>query len=439
MMTGERIVGVLTAAALLLFAGALLAQDGVGTQADRSAGARLLEESVRFDTVAEQALRARAERLITQATQDRAAGRYDDALDKLNLAQSMVEVSRYHAGLSDVADRAGALARKVAGEKQQYQQQAERERRRESFWQAAQQSAEATEQLRATERATLSRAREYYAQGKYEEAASLARAVANANPLNGEAYALADKANRSASRERRLATSDEQARAVRTIIEDTNAESVPVGERESLVYPKDWKELSARRQAEATEKRGAEEEAWKASLEDQLNRLVTFDFVETPLDQIVGFLQTLTKVNIVLDRRGIEVAGKSPATPITLKVTQVSLRDALDWLTEFSNLTWTLRKGVVVISDISQLPQEQYMVIYDVRDLLGSVPDFEGPEFDLEDATSSGGASGGGGGSGGFSFSTEDEQEQTQSFVSSQMTGEELVQLITTALGLQGQ
>ena len=207
-----------------------------------------------------------------------------------------------------------------------------------------------------------------------------------------------------------------------------------MAERETILYPDFWKELSRRRGELTAAALGPPKPAWKTRLQQQLTRPVTFEFTEVPLSEVVGFLGTVSNVNIVLDRQGIQAAGKDPDMPITLKIKDTSLADALDWITDLSGLTYVLRNGAVFISDPSQSPGEKRLAVYDVRDLLASVPDFAGPEFDLESD------SGGGGGDGGFSFGDEDEggAEDVEGFVPTQMSGEDLVQFIIQALGLEG-
>jgi len=437
-MRGERtVIVVAVVVAALLASGITWAQETAGptSREAQDPGERQLQETVRRELVARQALRARAQRLITQAAGDRQAHRYDDALSKLSMAQNIVEFSEYRHELGDVAEQAREMAVAVSRERVRYQQRLDQKRRQEALRLAARRTAEATEQLRSAERATLGRAKELYDRRSYEEAARLARAVANVNPRSAEAYLLLEKAQQAASHDRLLNISERRAGEIRTVIEESLAATVPMGERETMVYPENWKELTRRRQVAAPVVGKPEEAGWRREIEDKLERQVSFDFIETPLNQIVEFLRTVSGINIVLDSRGIEAAGKDPAMPITLRVSRISLRDALDWITEFGNLKWTMRKGVVLISDATQLAQERYMTIYDVRDLLGSVPDFAGPTFDLEQQT----GSGTGGGGGGFSFEDEEDEEDIETFIPTQMTGEELVQLIVDALGLQGE
>jgi uncharacterized membrane protein len=70
---------------------------------------------------------------------------------------------------------------------------------------------------------------------------------------------------------------------------------------------------------------------WQAQLEQKLRRVVTFEFVDTPLDEAVAFLRQVAGVTIVL-----QPAIKSPA--INLKVKDCSIKDALDQIVAQSGL-----------------------------------------------------------------------------------------------------
>jgi len=105
--------------------------------------------------------------------------------------------------------------------------------------------------------------------------------------------------------------------------------------------------------------------------------VVSFTFTDQPLTEAVDFLAVLSGVNIVLDRRDVE--GKT----VTLKLKNVSLVTALNFVTAQVDLKWTVKDGVVVVGDADATKQEPVTVVYDVLPHLAAPPDFEGPEIDL--------------------------------------------------------
>ncbi len=391
---------------------------------------RLLEAQVRRREVAREALRARVESLLLRAAEQRQGRRYDEALDTLNRAANLVRYSPYSEELSREARRVDGQAEAVARERDRYQVRLQQERRREALSVAARRKVEAQAQLRATETELLGQAEALYKRGRYHEAGRLAEVVANVNPDNTQAHILLGRAERQASRERFLALSDERARDYREHWEATQEATRIRGERETIIYPDDWKELTRRRRAVAATSFGPAKAPWRSRLQEQLQRPITFEFTEAPLSDVVEFLRTVSEANIVLDTRGIQAAGKDPKMPITLKIKDVSLADTLDWVMELSGLTYALRRGAILISDPTQMAKETHLAVYDVRDVLASVTDFAGPSFDLEADT---------GGGDGFDFEDDDDAGDIAQYVSTQMSGEDLVQFIIKALGLEGE
>ncbi len=85
-----------------------------------------------------------------------------------------------------------------------------------------------------------------------------------------------------------------------------------------------------------------------ARLHKQLDETkVSLTFNEQPVMEALDFLVTLGKLNIVPDRTKFADAGKT----VTLKLEDASLREALDQVILAIGLAWTVRDGVVFITD----------------------------------------------------------------------------------------
>ena len=125
---------------------------------------------------------------------------------------------------------------------------------------------------------------------------------------------------------------------------------------------------------------GAGTTAADAAVSQKLaDTVVTFTFSEQPIEEALEFLATLGGVNIVIDRRKVE-AGKT----VTLKLTDVPLLTAVKLLTEQVGVKWTVRDGVVMITDEEGAKSEPVTVVYDVSPYLAVPPDFEGPTIELQ-------------------------------------------------------
>ena len=120
--------------------------------------------------------------------------------------------------------------------------------------------------------------------------------------------------------------------------------------------------------------------------------VITFNFQDLPVDQVVEYLSTLGAVNIVLDRPKV-----MPGQTVTLRLSNVSLETGIRFVTEAIGLRYVIRDGVVIISDEEGTRQQPVTRVYDVLDIIAEVPEFEGPNMDLGSLSSSSSGSGTGG------------------------------------------
>jgi len=120
---------------------------------------------------------------------------------------------------------------------------------------------------------------------------------------------------------------------------------------------------------------GAADRKTRQALEDTI---ISFNFQDQPVEQVVEYLSTLGNINVVLDR-----AKVTPGQMVTLKLSNVKLETAIKLVTNTIGMKYVVRDGVVVISDEEGTRQEPVTRVYDVLDVVAEVPDFEGPNFEL--------------------------------------------------------
>jgi tetratricopeptide (TPR) repeat protein len=92
------------------------------------------------------------------------------------------------------------------------------------------------------------------------------------------------------------------------------------------------------------------------------NKKIAIEFIDTPLHDVVVFLQEKTKVNFVLDKN-------AAVTNVNVKLNDVSVSTVLDYILP-EGLDYVVKDNVV---HITLEPLE--MVVYDVRDLLINMED----------------------------------------------------------------
>ena len=86
--------------------------------------------------------------------------------------------------------------------------------------------------------------------------------------------------------------------------------------------------------------------AAELKLRKRLERLVSFEFTDTPLGESVQFFGKLSRVKASL---GEELDENDANTPITLKVTNMSADLALGWIARLAGLDWVFRKGEIAL------------------------------------------------------------------------------------------
>ena len=87
----------------------------------------------------------------------------------------------------------------------------------------------------------------------------------------------------------------------------------------------------------------AKEEAIR-TIKEALRKRISFDFVETPIGDVIAFIQTLINVNVVVDP---DIDRK---TPVTLKVNNMTVGNALQWILKLVGAQMEIKDNALYIS-----------------------------------------------------------------------------------------
>lgn len=99
------------------------------------------------------------------------------------------------------------------------------------------------------------------------------------------------------------------------------------------------------RPAVAPEARAGEEPEAEKRIKDILKtKKVTFDFVDTPIGDAMNFIQALIGVNMVVD------PGLDKGVPLTLRVNDMAVGQALQWMAKLIDAKMDVRDGAIVIA-----------------------------------------------------------------------------------------
>src|SRR5262249_53909013 len=98
----------------------------------------------------------------------------------------------------------------------------------------------------------------------------------------------------------------------------------------------------------------------EADIRRSLDEATKIEVIETPLQEVLTYLQELHNVNIQLDQRAISDAGVDPDIGLSLNIKDVSLKSALRLLLRPLDLEYVIRDGVLMItsSDVAEATLE---------------------------------------------------------------------------------
>ncbi len=225
-------------------------------------------------------------------------------------------------------------------------------------------------------KAMLDRAAFDYKRGRFVECEAICNQVLRLEPKSGDAKSLRAKA-----REKRHRSNEAQTYLDGTIERKgtmQHVEDATIPFSKVLVYPDNWQKIMLRN--ESLGMSSETEPEWMNDIRRKLEKKVNFEFVQAPLSAAINFLQQVSDVNMIIDP-AVKAGGEKP---ITLKMTQASLKLALDWILKLAGLDYELRDNAVFISTPNNLRPDTKMQIYDIQDLILAIPDFPGPDMDLQ-------------------------------------------------------
>jgi len=265
-----------------------------------------------------------------------------------------------------------------------------------------------------------------FEQRRYEECRKVCDEVLRDDPTNGPAETLREaavEASRSALVERNL-----KKRRIETERhwQETRSYCVPYTQVRPDMPPEKFEEVRSRTVAGVFGGEEAEPQEWEARIKEAMGKKISFDFVETPLQDVIAFISSLTDVTIVLDAEAI----RDEAPTVTLRVNDMRLEAALNWVLKLVNLKYTLKDEAVFVSKPERIHDKPVLRMYDVTDLTIDIKNFQGRQQALASdggysSTGSSGGSGGGDSIGEDFFGDEDEDDEEE-----KLTGQSLVEFI---------
>lgn len=120
--------------------------------------------------------------------------------------------------------------------------------------------------------------------------------------------------------------------------------------------------------AEPKKKRG--KPTAEAVILKALKKKVSVDYVKEPLESVLRDLQEKFKINIQIDKKGLDDVGICPTTPITIRLKDIPLQSLLRLMLHDIDLTYMIKDDVLLITPPEVADQQLTMHVYDVADLV---------------------------------------------------------------------
>lgn len=149
------------------------------------------------------------------------------------------------------------------------------------------------------------------------------------------------------------------------------ASHIPTPDEPPIYYPPAdvWELLTERRKEFASVSLESLKPAEKKIIEE-LDKPTTLDFVDTPLAEVIQYLEDYHKIQIEMDGKALEDAGLATDTPITRQLQNISLRSALRLILKELDLTYVIDDEVLMITTVDAAQDRLTTRVYPVADLV---------------------------------------------------------------------
>ena len=346
-------------------------------------------------------------------------GRYREAIEAFSRAKAKAQALAPHVDAGTIAEEAEVYQQKAREAIERRRQADEKRRMQEAIEQSRLLRDKRRRLPDARTSAQLEQARALFAQRRFDQARALCDAVLRHDPASGPAIGLrnrADDAQWEAATSHMLA---ERGKELDRHWALTGSWTTP--QSQLVAMPPELFETVRNRQADVVflgERKEPDE--WERRIREKLaTEKISFDFVETPLADVLGFISSLTDVTIVLDQDSVRADPPS----VTLRVNDMTLERAMNWICKLAGLKYALKNEAIFVARPDKLGDEVALRMYDVSDLTMEIKNFAGRQQAL--ATSGGQGQNQGGQDLKDFFPPEDEDGDDE-----KLTGESLIEFI---------
>lgn len=329
-----------------------------------------------------QAAQVEANNRFNQGQKYFADREFDRAIESFEGVLEIIKWAPFQLNLSDLKEKSVDYIRRAKDKKREFDTEERERKTQEARDRALEEELKRQQAIRIRIRDLFNKGTVHFEREEFRKAEELANQILEIEPSNRYARRLRDDAVRAAHRKFEKDYMLAKAEGWKRFREDMMETRIPYTALLSFPSKEKWAEISNREVTRAQiveESDPPEIQSIKRSLE---NEKITLDFNDTPFNEVVNFIRNVTSVNIVVDPEALAEDDSG----VTLNVTDLKLKSALNILLQFKGLTSVYKDKVLFITKPDSvaakgLPKPE---LHDVRDLTGAIKDFPGIEITLD-------------------------------------------------------
>lgn len=369
---------------------------------------------------------------------------FDEARRLLDFAKQTLEMNRRYASppsrYEDLRIQSSELERFLDDEQRDFDEREIQKKHQE----IEQQEAERTNRIRSTKlrqvEQLMQQAAELRKERRYDDAIQVLKQVLAIDPENNQAAWMKDTIEDFSVANRDRVLLDNKDSQIQDLLIENDETIIPW--HKDIMYPKNWPEIASRRT-------GSEESAESDSTRVARKKLQAvapeLAFEAKRFEDVIENLRALTGLNIVPNWAALSAAAIEKEAEVNLKLQGVKYEKALQLILNAvgggeTELAYEIDDGVVTVSTKEDLSRNKVTRVYNVQDLIITVPTFRSrftPYNVPQSQNQQGGLGGGrflfGGGQGGQQGGGQQQQggQQGQQEENQQNLGDPLQPLMT--------
>lgn len=233
-------------------------------------------------------------------------------------------------------------------------------------------------------------------EGYYRDARRVGDMVTEVDPLRNVGQQAVEVAGMTGAAIIAMQLRLDRQKGVVLALESVERSHIPTSDEPPIVYPpaEVWRRITESREQYATVDLSASNPA-EQKIQKELDEPTTIEFIDTPLEDVLNYLEDLHEIEIEIDQRALDDLGIDSGTPINRNLTGISLRSALRLILSDLDLTYIIDNEVLMITSVEEAETRLVTKVYPVADLVVPIQ-----AFGVGGGLGGGGFGGGGGGGG---------------------------------------